>query len=56
MLTLGTVEEGSVRTLGLEGRRPRRPLRLSVRTTKEEERSYKAPLTCSIRSSPIPRA
>lgn len=36
MLTLGIVDEASERILGLEGRRPRRPLRLSVRTTKED--------------------
>lgn len=34
MLPLGVVDEASTRVLGLEGRRPRRPLRLSVRTTK----------------------
>lgn len=34
MLTLGVVDEASATVLGLEGRRPRRPLRLSVRTTK----------------------
>ena len=33
MLTLGVVDEASTTVLGLEGRRPRRPLRLSVRTT-----------------------
>ena len=34
MLTLEVVDEASDTFLGLEGRRPRRPLRLSVRTTK----------------------
>lgn len=34
MLTGGGVVEASPAVLGLEGRRPRRPLRLSVRTTK----------------------
>lgn len=33
MLTLGVVDEASATVLGLDGRRPRRPLRLSVRTT-----------------------
>lgn len=33
-LTLGVVDKASDTVLGLEGRRPRRPLRLSVRTTK----------------------
>lgn len=38
MLTLEVVEEASATVLGLEGRRPRRPLRLSVRTTMKGKR------------------
>lgn len=37
---LGAVDEVSDRILGLEGRRPRRPLRLSVRTTMREREDF----------------
>lgn len=37
-LTFGVVDEGSATVLGLEGKRPRRPLRLSVRTTERQKR------------------
>lgn len=50
MLTLGVVDEASTGILGLEGRRPLRPLRLSVRTTKRgqgEEHVYDSYMTLS---------
>lgn len=47
MLTLGVVEEASAIVFGLDGRRPRRPFRLSVRTTrdsKDERKTFKCTL------------
>lgn len=45
MLTLGIVDEASIILFGLEGRRPLRPLRLSVRTTiRQKRRRYMRPV------------
>lgn len=38
MFTLGVVDKASTVVLGLDGRRPLRPLRLSVRTTEGTRR------------------
>lgn len=52
MLTLG--DEGSDTVLGLEGRRPRRPLRLSVRTTTTGREKSRQSLLLPLHYTPSP--
>lgn len=46
MLTLGVMDEASAWVFGLEGRRPRRPLRLSVRTTEKDAEKRRGTCLC----------
>lgn len=53
MFMLGVMDEASARILGLEGRRPRRPLRLSVRTTKGGTEKRRGTLKAHVFISPL---
>lgn len=53
MLTLGVVDEASATVLGLDGRRPRRPLRLSVRTTKKWAEKRRGTLKANVSDTTV---
>lgn len=48
MFRLGVVDDASTTVLGFEGRRPRRPLRLSVRTTEKARKEQRKILSTTL--------